>query len=389
MKKVLFLILLVVIFVVGFIFYNDYRIKHAVINVETIDNLDIEVYSKIKLSDLIKSINGKLINDKTINTSKIGEKEIKFKYINDDNIEVSYSFFINVVDIISPVISEVSVINVYEGSSDNIKKRIFCADNYDKNPACTIEGDYDLNKVGNYKVLFKAGDKFGNISTQDLIINVLARGNTKEEPTITYYDDIYSKFKNENTAIGIDLSYYQGNVDFDKLKDKIDFVFLRVGYGKNRDNKYVLDNKFEEYITNFNKLGIPVGVYFFSYDESNKDALESASWVLKQIKKYKIKLPVVYDWEDFSNFSDYQMSLYNLNDMANTFIKKIEKEGYKTMLYSSKNYLKYAWYDNYNVWIAHYNENENYENKYKLWQLCDDGKIDGINGSVDIDIMYK
>ncbi|MBR3362784.1 MAG: hypothetical protein IKG40_02535 [Bacilli bacterium] len=388
MRKILFFILFLAILVLSILFYNDYRIKHAVIKVKTIDNLDIEVYSKIKLSDLVKSINGKFISNKTIDTSKIGKQKIKFKYINEDNIKVKYSFFINIVDTTAPVISEVNVINVYEGSSDNIMERIFCADNYDKSPKCFIEGNYDLQKAGSYNVLFKASDSFDNVSTEDLVINVISNKVTKEV-TSTNYDDIYTRFKNKNTLVGIDISYYQGNVDFEKLKDKIDFVFLRVGYGKDRNNKYVLDNKFKEYITNFNKLKIPVGIYFFSYDESNKDALDSASWVLKQIKKYKVDLPIVYDWENFSNFNDYKLSLFGLNDMAHTFIKKVESKGYNGMLYSSKNYLKYAWNDDYNVWIAHYNENENYESIYKLWQICDDGKIDGIGGNIDIDIMYK
>ena len=386
MKKVLLLILIVIL---SIIFYNDYRIKHAIIKVETINDLNIEVYSKIRLSDLLKDINGKLITNKTINTTKLGKKEIKFNYINNDNIKVSYSFYINVVDTTPPIISEVNVINTYEGSSLDIKERLFYADNYDKNPICDIEGEYNLNKVGSYNILFKCTDKFNNISKEELTINVLKKNDVKKEPTITYYEDIYSKFKNEKTKIGIDISYYQGNINYDKLKNKIDFVFLRVGYGKNRNNKYILDSKFKEYITNFNKLNIPVGIYFFSYDENNKDAKESAKWVLKQIKKYKVTLPIVYDWENFTNFNDYHLSLYNLNDMANTFIETIKKQEYKAMIYSSKNYLKYAWDNNYNVWIAHYNENENYENKYKFWQICDDGKIDGINGNIDIDIMYK
>ena len=84
------------------------------------------------------------------------------------------------------------------------------------------------------------------------------------------------------------------------------------------------------------------------------------------------------------------MSLYELNEIAITFTKQIEKNGYDSMIYSSKNFLKYAWNENeYNIWIAHYNENANYEKKYKMWQICDDGKIEGIDTPIDIDIMYN
>ena len=386
--KLILVIIILLVLVFGILFLcNIYRVRHAKILVDTIDN--VEVHSEIKLSDLIKSINGKLITDKAVKTDKIGEKKIKFKYINDDNIKVFYSFKINVVDTTAPVISEINTINVLKGSADNIIQRVFCADNFDKSPSCTIDGNYDLNEVGSYNVLFKAVDSANNVATRAITINVLEKADLKKEETVTYYDDIYSKFKNKNTAVGLDLSYYQGDIDYDKIKDKVDFVFLRIGYGKNRDNKYVLDSNFKEYIINFNKLKIPVGVYFFSYDENIKDAKESAKFVLKNIKKYKIDLPIVYDWENFKAFADYNMSLHDLNMMAKTFMNRVQKRGYKTMLYSSKNYLKYAWDDDYTVWLAHYNENSDYSHLYKMWQICDDGKIDGITSSVDIDIMYK
>lgn len=388
-KKFIYLGLVLIIIGLSVFLHNDNKIRHAKINVEIIDNMNIEVYSKVYLSDLIKNINGKLLKDNIINTDKLGRHKVKFKYINDDNIKVSYSFKVNVVDTTSPTLSEIKSIDVYKGTQDNIVDEIFCADNYDKSPICNIEGDYNLNETGSYDVLFKAVDSSNNITSKDLTINVIEKPILKKETTVTNYDDIYNRFKNENTLVGIDISYHQGNVDYEKLKEKIDFVFLRVGYGKNRENKYVLDDMFKKHIKMFNKLKIPVGIYFFSYDESIKDAKESALWVLKQIKKYKIEYPIVYDWENWHDFKSYNLSLYDLNSLANIFIKKIEDKGYNGMLYSSKNYLKYAWYDNYNVWIAHYNENENYKDKYKLWQICDDGKIDGINSSVDIDIMFK
>ena len=388
-KKIIYIILLIIVIILSILIYSDYRVKHAKINVDVIDDLNVEVYSKVYVSDLIETINGKLLKDKRINTEKLGTRRVKFKYVNDDNIKVVYSFDVNVVDRMPPTVGEVDSINVYKGFKKNIEDRIFCADNYDRNPICTLGGDYNLDELGSYNVMFKATDSSNNVTVKDLVINVVEKKELDNKASKTNYDDIYNKFKNENTLVGIDLSYHQGTIDYDRIKEKVDFVFLRVGYGKNRNNKYILDSKFKEHVKKFNSLKIPVGVYFFSYDESEKDAMESASWVLKQIKKYKIDHPVVYDWENWRGFNNYNLSLHNLNNMASVFMKKIRNGGYKTMLYSSKNYLKYAWDDNYNVWIAHYNENENYYNKYKLWQICDDGVIAGISTNVDIDIMYK
>ena len=395
MKKYRKMVLIVLVFIVLVVFfllcYNDYRIKHAKIEVETIDNLDVEVYSDIHIKDLIKSINGKIINNKKINTNKLGVKNIKFKYVNDENIKVKYSFNINIKDTTPPVISDTDSINVIKSYSGDVVNRIFCADNFDSNPICKIEGDYDINKVGTYNTTFKAIDSSNNISSHELKINVIEPNNSVSEQTTTKYNDIYNKFKKKNTKIGIDVSYYQKDIDFKKLKeDNVEFAIIRVGYGYNKEGKNVIDKNFITNIKGFNDVGIPVGVYYFSYAEDVKEAKKQARWVLKQIKDYKVDLPVVFDWENWNNYKDYRLSLHDLNMIANSFINEVENKGYKGMLYSSKNYLKYAWYkQNYNIWVAHYNEDNNYENEYMMWQVCDDGVIDGINTMIDIDILYN
>ncbi|MCI9586036.1 MAG: hypothetical protein HFH45_05345 [Bacilli bacterium] len=392
-KKTIIIILLLILLIITSLFlYINYRIKYAKINVKTIENLNIDVYSKVKLKDLIKSMNGKLIKNKTINTTKIGKQPIKFEYINDENIKVSYSFYINVVDRVAPIVSEIKSLTLTKGYDGKVENKIFCADNYDDNPKCEIIGDYNLNEIGSYNVTYKATDSSNNITSIPLTINIIEKENNSEpqEPTTTNFEDIKAKYKKENTKIGIDVSYHQGDIDYQKVKDAgAEFVFIRVGYGYDKKGKNVIDENFIKNIKGFNKVGIPVGIYFFSYAENGKEAKKQAEWVLKTIKKYKVDLPIVFDWENWSNYQDYHLSLYHLNDLANTFIKTVENKGYKGMLYSSKNYLKYAWNDNYNVWIAHYSDKANYEGMYNLWQICDDGQIDGINTSVDIDIMYE
>ena len=71
-------------------------------------------------------------------------------------------------------------------------------------------------------------------------------------------------------------------------------------------------------------------------------------------------------------------------------LNEIEKNGYKGMLYGSKNYLEQIWLpNNHNIWLAHYTDKTSYEGNYKFWQLTEIGKVDGIDGTVDIDIQYK
>ena len=85
-----------------------------------------------------------------------------------------------------------------------------------------------------------------------------------------------------------------------------------------------------------------------------------------------------------------QLSLFGLNEVAESFLEKIENAGYDGMLYGSKNYLNSIWkYHDYDVWLAHYTDETDYDSDYVMWQLCQDGRIDGINTAVDINVLYK
>lgn len=165
---------------------------------------------------------------------------------------------------------------------------------------------------------------------------------------------------------------------------------IRVGGTRGKNGEYFVDEKFKENITNAKKAGLKVGVYFYSYASSTKEAKENAKWVLKQIKKYDIDLPIAFDWEEWNNFNEYNLSFFGLTSMAEEFIDTVQKAGYKGMIYSSKTYLENIWLSTeYDIWLAQYNTKVTYDGKYKMWQLCQDGKIDGISKNVDIDILYK
>lgn len=383
----------VVLIVIGISFgIKSYKIKHAKVNIVLKDNLELDVYDDTKrVSYFINSINGKIVDDYIIDSKKVGKKKVKFTYINDDGIKVNSSFAIDVVDRVAPIIWVSGSYSVALNSKRELKDMILCGDNYDKRPSCDILGDYDISKVGKYPLKYKAVDKSGNISEENFILNVYDPADIKErKPKKIYFNDVATSYKNKDTKVGIDISKWQGDVDFNKLKEAgVDFVIVRVGT-KNKDNQYVLDEKFKRNISNLNKLNIPVGVYFYSYASSNKEAVEDARWVLKQIKDYKVDLEVAFDWEDWSNFNSYKLSFHDLNEISESFMKEIKKAGYSTMLYGSKNYLERIWDKKDNsIWLAHYTSKTNYQGKYKYWQLCENGKVNGIDNFVDIDILYK
>ena len=223
--------------------------------------------------------------------------------------------------------------------------------------------------------------------------NKSSKSQDSQENNVEYtnFNDVIKKYKTKKTEIGIDVSHWQGDIDFNKVKSsKVEFAYIRVGRGNGIGKDYILDDKFKTNIKGFNKVGIPVGVYFYSSANSLNDARREAKWILKQIKKYDVSLEVVFDWENWDDFQKYNLSFYNLTEVANEFSKTIEKAGYKSMVYSSKNYLESMWYDiNSDVFLAHYTDKTDYEGKYKVWQICNNGKVKGIKSSVDIDIRYK
>lgn len=366
-------------------------------NIVLVDYLETDFLANVKVSDFIKSIEGTIEDDYKIDTTKIGEREVSFKYITKDNKKLKYSFSISVVDKEPPLIWLSGSYSVTKGTVDDLTKKIMCGDNYDPNPKCEIEGDYDLNKVGTYSLLFKATDSSGNTSDKKFTLKVTEpksnNGGGTGTKVTTAFNDVVKKYKSDKTEIGIDISKWQGDVDFNKLKAAgVEFVIIRVGTAKGLGKETIIDPKFEQNIKGANEAGIPVGVYYYSYADTRKRAIEDAKWVLNQIKDYKVDLPIVFDWENWSRFNYYNVSFYGLTDVANAFMDTAQENGYEGMLYSSKTYLENIWYPvDYPIWLAHYTKNINessYKGDYSYWQLCSNGRVDGINGDVDINVHY-
>lgn len=396
-KKLILIICIVVgiilLSVGGFLLYKYIEIKNAVVKVVLKDNLEANFADTLRVSSFIESINGKIVDDYYLNTDSLGKKKIDFEYINDDGIKIKYNYEINVVDREAPLIWLGKSYNVTRGSEDNLIDKIMCGDNYDNNPECVIEGDYNLDNVGSYNLVFKATDSSGNVSKKKFILNVNEASSKKESngvKSVTEFSDVIKNYKNDNTQIGIDVSKWQGDIDFSKLKSAgVEFVIIRIGSSTGINGENFIDSKFIQNIKNANSVGIPVGVYFYSYANSVDKAISDAKWIIENIKDYKVELPIAFDWENWGSFNTYELSFFGLTNMAKGFMDTVKDAGYDAMLYSSKTYLENIWMSvDYPVWLAHYTKNTNYAGDYSYWQICSNGRVDGINGDVDIDIRY-
>ena len=188
---------------------------------------------------------------------------------------------------------------------------------------------------------------------------------------------------------GIDVSKYQGNIDYSKVKASgITFVIIRIGYGMYDNQK---DSKFEENYNNAVKNNIPVGVYLYSYAKNKEEALKEANTVLTWLKNRKLNLPVYLDVEDKSQ---QNLSKQTLTEICTTFCNKIQQSGYWAGIYANK-----YWFTSildasslekkYTIWVAQYNKENTYKGKYDMWQYTSGGTVSGINGKVDMNILYK
>ena len=404
MKKIFLLIIILLITGCG---YDKYKKPDEVI-LET-KEVKIEVYNDLKINDLIDKKNVKIVNkNETLDTNSLGVKNTTIEYSYKDKsylMDVSYT----VVDTTSPIILDIeNYYYAYEGdtTSSNID---FCSsaiyiDNYDRNIKCKIEGTYDINKIGTYNLKYIISDKSKNIKEEKLVFEVLqpkedtdenegnTNTNTNEEiEENILFSDIYSKHKNKNTMIGIDVSRWQGDIDFNKIKKAgAEFVIIRMAVSNGPDDEIGLDSKFKENIKKAKKAGLKVGVYVYTCASSKHEIIEQAKFVRKNLNKIKLDLPIAYDFEDWNEINNYKLNTHDLISFVDEFYKILNKDGYEVMLYGSKFYLENVWKNNnYPVWLAHYIDNTSYKGNYIMWQMTNNGKIDGIEGNVDINIYYK
>lgn len=374
--------------------------KKEVIYEDTTNNFldinkeEVEVYDEVSLNDILDIKNNEIevtSKDYKIDTDSLGDKEITVYYTYDEKKYV-YKDKISVVDTTPPLVFSGTSKTIELNYDKDICNLITYGDNYTGNIKCQIEGDYDLSKIGAYKLLYTLSDSSNNETKVNVTLNVVNKINsTTPSKTKTYFKDIYNTHKKDNTEIGIDVSRWQEDIDFNKVKEAgATFVMMRLGV-QSSNRELSIDTYYKENIKKAKEAGLKVGVYLYSIATSKEEAIEHADFVIKTLDKEKLDLPVVFDWESWSSWNSFKISFHDINEIANAFLETVEENGYQGMLYSSKFYLETIWTNkkNYPVWLAHYTKQTNYQGDYVIWQLCNNGRINGIDGDVDIDIMYN
>ncbi|MDE6231877.1 MAG: fibronectin type III domain-containing protein [Lachnospiraceae bacterium] len=190
-----------------------------------------------------------------------------------------------------------------------------------------------------------------------------------------------------SSTFGIDVSYHNGDIDWNRVKSNIDYAILRVGYGNNLDSQD--DKKWFYNANECQRLGIPFGVYIYSYAMNTAEAESEADHVLRLINGYKLTYPVYYDLEDARTTG--LLSAQEKGNLAQAFCSRIQGAGYKVGIYANTywftNLLTDSRFSAWEKWVAQYNSECTYKGTYKMWQFSSDGYVDGVNGRVDVN--YK
>ena len=188
---------------------------------------------------------------------------------------------------------------------------------------------------------------------------------------------------------GIDVSEWQGNIDWNRVKNTdVEFAIIRCGFAGNY-SKYD-DKKFVRNVKECQRLGIPFGVYLYSYAQDVEDAKDEANHTLRLLQGLNLSYPVFYDLEENSVMSTVSKS--TIAKVAETYVSMIKEAGYNCGVYANlywfNNYLTDPYFDSVMKWVAQYNVECNYQKYYSMWQGTSSGYVDGIAGNVDINVTF-
>lgn len=195
---------------------------------------------------------------------------------------------------------------------------------------------------------------------------------------------------------GIDVSRFQGNIDWQAVAgDGVEFAIIRVanrGYGT---GKLVVDEQFEKNIKGAVDAGIHVGVYIYSQAIDEQEVVEEANLVMEKLAAHDVNCPIVFDVEKTADPTGRmnQISVEERTNLTLLFCQTVEAAGYKPMIYHNMEMgalmLDVEPLEQYDKWLAYYNDDMYYPYEYKIWQYSDKGRVSGISSNVDMNICFE
>lgn len=240
--------------------------------------------------------------------------------------------------------------------------------------------------IDDISLLIKTEDEI-DVEKEDSKVNGARKDSDNTEIKKQHTTDATNQF-------GIDVSKWNGDIDWDKVKaDGVEFVMIRAGYRGSVTGALVEDPNFLANIRGAKRAGLKVGVYFFTQAVNEVEAVEEASMVIALCDGYELDYPVIIDSEGAGGEGRADsLDVETRTKVCAAFCETIENAGYESGVYASR-----SWYnanldvpelDKYRIWLAEYRSTPLYSGYYDMWQYTSKGKIDGIEGNVDLNISY-
>lgn len=200
---------------------------------------------------------------------------------------------------------------------------------------------------------------------------------------------------NKESYVGIDISKYQGYIDFNEVKkDGVDFVIIKLGSRGYSTGQLTLDDYFQDNIKRATDAGLEVGVSFSSQAITVDEAKEEAAFVLQYLQDYDISYPVIFEMEHVVNDTARidTLTKEDKTQITKAFLEDIEAAGYNAMFSGDKAWLfadiNYAALSSYDVRLEQQEDLPDYPYRFYMWQYTQKGTVDGISGEVPLNICF-
>lgn len=337
--------------------------------------------------DLAEQITTRVTTEATTEVTTEATTEITTEAIVEDTTEELTA----ADDMKNPVFLSIpTTVEVKQGTSFYVNDYVSFADDIDRSPELTIEGEVNTEELGTYEVKLTLEDDAGHTTNGNVKVNVVSEysqsSSTKEKEDFDTFKSIY---KSDRTSLGIDVSRWQEDVDYEAVKNAgCDFVIIRIG-GYDDGSQYT-DRYYKTNIEKAKAAGLKVGIYWHAEENSEDQIKDNVKYMMEILDGESLDFPIAYDWEDFGHFQKYGMSLNDINHYFEVFYNMVHAYGYDACLYSSKNFLENVWTNKngHYVWLANYTSSTTYRGAYYMWQQSNTGSIPGVSGDVDLNVLY-
>ena len=209
------------------------------------------------------------------------------------------------------------------------------------------------------------------------------------------YDGDYLTCLTQESVLGIDVSIFQGDIDWAAVKAAgVDFAIIRVGgRGYGSEGKLYADDNAQRNYQGAIDAGIQVGAYFFSQAVTVAEAQEEAAYILEQTSHWQMDMPIVYDWEYISEDArTANLDPRTLTECTRAFCEAVEQAGREAMIYFNPDQSHKQFYieelGDYRFWLAMYADRMLYPHRVDMWQYTNEGTVPGIEGKVDINLYF-